>query len=143
MIKSKYLILSGLYFNFNDDLSEIITVKELFKKQNILDLERFNKLISIKENQFEFYNLNFLYLPKNIEIMGKYVFLNNQIQLLDLSNCINLKYIGEYSFKENQIKQLKLPKNIEIIGNCVFYNNQIEILDLSTCFFNSTNLAAF
>jgi len=29
MIKSKYLILSGLYFNFNDDLSEIITVKEL------------------------------------------------------------------------------------------------------------------
>jgi len=74
MIKSKYLILSGLYFNFNDDLSEIITVKELFKKQNILDLERFNKLISIKENQFEFYNLNFYYLPKNIEIMGKYVF---------------------------------------------------------------------
>ena len=133
MRKSKYLIINSFYFDFNDDLSEIITVKELFKKQNILDLERFNKLISIKENQFEFYNLNFLYLPKNIEIMGKYVFLNNQIQLLDLSNYINLRIIKSGVFSYNQIKQLKLPKNIEILDKYTFSVNQIEILDLSNC----------
>ncbi|HOF07464.1 MAG TPA: hypothetical protein PKY44_05460, partial [Bacteroidales bacterium] len=66
MRKSKYLILSSFYFDFNDDLTEIKEIKTLFENQNILDLFRFDKLISIKENQFEEYNLNFIYLPKNI-----------------------------------------------------------------------------
>jgi len=134
MRKSKYLVLSSFYFDFNNDLSEIKEIKALFENQNILDLFRFDKMKTIiKENQFEFYNFNFLYLPKNIEIMGKYVFLNNQIQLLDLSNYTKLKAIEFRSFEYNQIKQLKLPQNIETIDAYAFKNNQIESLDLSNC----------
>jgi len=131
MIKSKYLILSGLYFNFNDDLSEIINLKELFKKQNIIDLFRFDKMTIIKKSQFYEKNINFIYLPKNIEKIENEAFCKNQIKILYLSNCINLKAIGYLSFWDNQIKQLKLPKNIEIIEYSAFENNQIESLDLS------------
>ena len=132
MKKSKYLVLNSFYFDFNDDLTEITNVKELFKKQNILDLHRFDKMkIIIKKNFFANENINFIYLPVSIEKIGEYAFLDCRIQILDLSNCINLKNIGEFAFEKNQIKQLKLPENIEIINSFSFYENQIEILDLS------------
>ena len=70
MRKSKYLILSEFYFNFNDDLSEIKEIKSLSKNQNILDLFRFDKLISIKENQFMKNFFNFIYLPQSIKIIN-------------------------------------------------------------------------
>ena len=133
MKKSKYLVLNSFYFDFNDDLTEITNVKELFKKQNILDLFRFDKIKSITEYKFNGYNINFVYLPKNIEKIEYCAFYENQIQILDLSNCINLKNIGEFAFAENQIKHLKLPDNIEEIYNYAFSKNQIEILDLSNC----------
>ena len=133
MKKSKYLILSGLYFDFNDDLSEITNVKELFKNQNILDIFRFDKLISIKENQFMNKNINFIYLPQNIEKIENEAFDKNQIEILDLSNCINLNIIMGWAFESNQIKQLKLPQNINLINVEAFSFNKIKILDLSNC----------
>ena len=130
MRKSNYLVLSSFYFNFNDNLSKIIKINELFKKQNILDLFRFDKIKIIKKINYE-NNINFIYLPQSIEIIDDESFESNQIKILDLSNCINLKAIGYLSFWDNQIKQLKLPKNIEIIEYSAFENNQIESLDLS------------
>ena len=129
----KCLILSPLFLIFNNDLSEITNVKESFKNQNILDLFRFDKIKSITEYKFNGYNINFVYLPKNIEKIEYCAFYKNQIQILDLSNCIKLKNIREAAFRENQIKHLKLPKNIEKIEWCAFVYNQIEILDLSNC----------
>ena len=134
MRKSKYLILSGLYFDFNDDLSEITNVKELFENQNILDLFRFKKMKFIKKNQFlECKNINFVYLPININKIYEQAFHTNQIEILDLSKCLKLKWIDRGCFENNQIKRLKLPENIEEIKYSSFYNNQIEILDLSNC----------
>ena len=132
MRKSKYLILSGIYFNFDDDLTDIINVKKLFKNQNILDLFRFDKITIIKKINYE-NNINFIYLPQNIEIINEDVFANNKIEILDLSNCIKLKNIENWSFWNNQIKQLKLPDNIEEIKWSAFLKNQIKILDLSNC----------
>ena len=133
MKKSKYLILSGLYFDFNDDLSEITNVKELFENQNIIDLFRFNNIKSITEYKFNGYNINFVYLPKNIEKIENEAFYKNQIQILDLSNCINLNIIMGWAFESNQIKQLKLPQNINLINVEAFSFNKIKILDLSNC----------
>jgi len=129
----KCLILSPLFLIFNNDLSEITNVKESFKNQNILDLFRFDKIKSITEYKFNGYNINFVYLPKNIEKIEYCAFYKNQIQILDLSNCIKLKNIGENVFYENKIKHLKLPDNIEEIYNYAFSINQIKILDLSNC----------
>ena len=132
MRNSKYLILSSFYFDFNNDLTEITNVKKSFKKQTILDLYRYNDFKIIKKSVFSIdYNLNFIYLPKNIEIIDNFAFYKNQIQILNLSNCINLKIINEDVFLKNQIKHLKLPKNIEEIYSYAFKNNQIESLDLS------------
>ena len=100
MRKSKHLILSSFYFDFNDDLSKITNVKESFKNQNILDLFRFDKLISIKESQFMKKKINFIYLSKNIETINEDAFLGNQIKILDLSNCINLKNIREATLEK-------------------------------------------
>ena len=132
MIKSNYLILSGLYFDFNNDLTEIENVKELFEKQNILDLYGFDKMKTIIKEKFSKYkNINFVYLPKNIESLESGVFSECKIQSLDLSQYMNLKIIGFFAFENNQIKQLKLPKNINNIYDFAFFKNQIEILDLS------------
>ena len=134
MRKSKYLVLSSFYFNFNDNLSKIIKINELFKKQNILDLFRFDKIkIIIAEEFSKHENLNFIYLPVSIEKIDEYSFWNCKIQILDLSKCLKLKLIDPSCFEHNQLKQLKLPENIEIIGEFAFYINQIEILDLSNC----------
>jgi len=133
MKKSKYLVLSSFYFDFNDDLTEITNVKELFKNQNILDIFRFDKLISIKKHQFMKNFFNFIYLPQSIKIINSYAFGYNKIQILDLSNCINLKEICKASFNFNEIKILKLPQNVEIIQIQAFNMNRIKILDLSNC----------
>jgi len=131
MRKSKYLIINSFYFDFNNDLTEIIEIKSLFENQTVLDLERFNDLKIIKFNVFSENQIKHLRLPKNIEIIGEWAFANNKIEILDLSYCINLKNIDNSAFSENQIKHLRLPKNIEIIGEWAFANNKIEILDLS------------
>ena len=133
MRKSKYLIINSFYFDFNNDLTDIINVKKLFKNQTVLDLERFNDLKIIKFNVFSENQIKHLRLPKNIEIIGDWAFANNKIEILDLSYCINLKNIEEYAFKENQIKHLKLPNNIEEIKLSTFMINQIETLNLSNC----------
>ena len=134
MRKSKYLIINSFYFDFNNDLTEITNVKKLFKKQNILDLERFDKMkIIIKKNFFANENINFIYLPVSIEKIGECAFLDCRIQILDLSNCIKLKNIERSVFYENQIKYFKLPQTIENINNFAFSINQIKLLDLSQC----------
>jgi len=134
MRKSNYLVLSSFYFNFNDNLSKIIKINELFKKQNILDLSRFDKIKIIIEEEFSKHeNFNFIYLPVSIEKIGEYSFWNCKIQILDLSKCLKLKLIDPSCFEHNQLKQLKLPENIEIIDEYAFYSNQIKILDLSNC----------
>ena len=69
MRKSKYLVLSSFYFDFNNDLSEIKEIKSLFENQNILDLFRFDKMIIIKNKHFQRGNINFIYLPQSIEII--------------------------------------------------------------------------
>ena len=131
MIKSKYLILNSFYFDFNNDLTEIKEIKALFENQNILDLLRFDKMKTIiKEKFFKYKNINFVYLPKNIESLESGVFSECKIQSLDLSRYIKLKNIKEYAFFENQIKYLKLPKNIEIINDSAFSYNQIKQLKL-------------
>jgi hypothetical protein len=38
MRKSKYLVLSDVYFLFNDELTEIKYIKSLFEKQNKMNL---------------------------------------------------------------------------------------------------------
>ena len=152
MRKSKHLILSSFYFDFNDDLTNITKVKELFKKQNILDLERFDKIKSITEYKFNGYNINFVYLPKNIIYMyagftnahiiyikfpsnlikiDEYSFFYNEIKYLDLSKCSKLKNIPYQCFYSNPIKKIKLPKYLENIEGECFFENEIEILDLS------------
>jgi len=132
MRKSKYLIINSFYFDFNNDLTDIINVKESFKNQNILDLFRFDKITIIKKINYE-NNINFIYLPQSIEIIDDESFESNQIKILDLSNCIKLKYIGVNAFNSNQIKQLKLPKNIETLSFASFAYNKIQNLDLSNC----------
>jgi len=74
MRKSKYLILSEFYFDFNDDLTEITNVKELFENQNIIDLFRFNNIKSIRKNDFLNYSSTFIYLPVSIEKIDVCVF---------------------------------------------------------------------
>jgi len=134
MRKSKYLVLNSFYFDFNYDLSEIKEIKALFENQNILDLFRFKKMKFIKKNQFlECKNINFVYLPININKIYEQAFSTNQIEILDLSKCLKLKWIDRGCFENNQIKRLKLPENIEIIDEFAFYSNQIKILDLSNC----------
>ena len=131
MRKSKYLIINSFYFDFNDDLTDIIYVEKLFKNQTVLDLERFNDLKIIKFNVFSENQIKHLRLPKNIEIIGDWAFANNKIEILDLSNCIKLKNTGDTAFYKNQIKRLKLHTNIELIDCNSFLKNQIESLDLS------------
>jgi len=131
MRKSKYLIINSFYFDFNNDLTDIINVKKLFKNQTVLDLERFNDLKIIKFNVFSENQIKHLRLPKNIEIIGDWAFANNKIEILDLSNCIKLKNTGDTAFYKNQIKRLKLHTNIELIDCNSFLKNQIESLDLS------------
>ena len=143
MIKSKYLVMSSFYFKFDKNLSKIIEINKLFKNQNILDLSRFDKLKIIGKSVFSIdYDLNFIYLPKNIEIIDNFAFYKNQIQILDLSNCIKLKSINEYSFRKNKIKYFKLPKNIEIIDTYSFKDNEIKILNLSN-YTNLKNIASY
>ena len=129
MRKSKYLILNSFYFEFNDGLTYIIR-KELLRKQNILDLERFNKCTEIPD-RFAYLNLNFIYLPVNVISIEFVSFSNNQIQILDLSNRKYLIELGICSFQCNQIKCLRLPQNIEIIKEGTFLENQIQSLNLS------------
>ena len=136
MKKSKYLVLNSFYFDFNDDLTEITNVKELFKKQNILDLHRFDILKNIerfafKENQikqlklpqtieninnfvFENNQIKQLRLTKNIKIIDAYAFESNKIKILDLSNCVKLKKIKWCAFSINPLKEIKILGNIEI-----------------------------
>jgi len=131
MRKSKYLILSGFYFDFNDELSKIIEIKKSFEKQNILDLYRFDDI----DNLYIFKNKNiyFLYLSKIFSAAYNLSFSSNQIEILDLSQCINLKFKESDFFVENQIKYFRFPKNIDTINcNKILYNN-IDILDLSQC----------
>jgi len=159
MRKSKYLVLNNFYFNFNDDLTEIKEIKVLFKKQNIIDLERFNKINKISNYIFENMYINFAFLPneifkiENLSFLGSdllYInFLNllqlkkidnmsigsNKLNILDLSNCSLLEEILFAAFSNNQIKKLKLPKNIKYIGEKAFSNNQIKILDISNCLY--------
>ena len=110
----KCLILSPLFLIFNNDLSEITNVKESFKNQNILDLFRFDKIKSITEYKFNGYNINFVYLPKNIEKIEYCAFYKNQIQILDLSNCIKLKHIIFNAFSNNPLNEIKILDNIKI-----------------------------
>ena len=91
MRNSKYLVLNSFYFDFNDDLTDIEKVKELFNKQNVLDLFRYNELKSIRIEQFTGYNIDLIYLPKNIEIIGNWAFANNKIEILDLSFMYKVK----------------------------------------------------
>jgi len=114
MKKSKYLVLNSFYFDFNDDLTEIINTKESFKKQNILDLHRFDILKNIERFAFKENQIKHLKLPQNIEIIDNYSFNKNQIEILDLSNCINLKVINENAFKKNPLNEIKILDNINI-----------------------------
>ena len=100
MRKSKYLIINSFYFDFNNDLTDIINVKKLFKNQTVLDLFRFDKITIIKKINYE-NNINFIYLPQSIEIIDDESFESNQIKILDLSNCINLKIIKFWAFRNN------------------------------------------
>jgi len=52
MRKSKYLILSSLYFEFNDNFTEIDVVKKLVDTQNILDLLRYGNVSNIPPKSF-------------------------------------------------------------------------------------------
>jgi len=134
MKKSKYLILNSFYFDFNDELTEILKVKKSFKNQNMLDLFKFDKIKIIKENQFQFELLNFIYLPQNIKIIEESAFGDNEIKILDLSPYMSLKIIKKFSFEGNKIKELKLPQNIEIIEKISFASNtKIYSIDLSQC----------
>jgi|GEM_PF-752695 len=114
MRKSKYLVLNSFYFDFNNDLSEIKEIKALFENQNILDLFRFDKLISIKESQFMKKKINFIYLSKNIETINEDAFQGNQIKILDLSNCIKLKHIVFDAFSSNPLNEIKILGDIEL-----------------------------
>ncbi len=168
MKKSKYIILSPFYFDFNDDLTNITKVKELFKKQNILDLERFDKIEYIRGNIFYGYSLYFIYLSSNIISIKmssfglnyiKYInlfnckklldiedrsFEENNIEYLDLSNCASLIAIGYNTLNKNKIKKIKFSDNIKKIDSYSFYKNNIKYLDLSNCNnLNEIDLYAF
>ena len=40
--------------------------------------------------------------------------MNNQIQILDLSNCIKLKNIEKHAFAENPLNEIKILDNINV-----------------------------
>jgi hypothetical protein len=172
MRKSKYLVLNSLYFDFNDDLTEITNVKKSFEKQNILDLLRFDKITIIKKQQFDGESINsicnFVFFNENIRLIDSgsfsnsniiyvnfsncinlreikyYAFGINNIKIVDVSNCINFKAFCDCSFFRNKIKRLKLNKNILIIEQRAFLENEIIKLDLSQCDSLSTiNFSSF
>jgi len=160
MRKSKYLVLTPLYFKFDDDLINLESIKKLPDNLHILDLLRFNKLSIIKqelnaiENQNKMGNIHFIYLPDNINIIGKLAFyhsnvqyvnfsncelLNNiqksaftysQLKIVDLSNCINVN-IDLYAFDYNLTNMAILPNNITKITSSLFLANNIKKLNLS------------
>jgi len=164
MRKSKYLVLSGFYFDFDKDLSKIIKTKKIFKNQNILDLIRFENLKNIHDIDFNNSFLNFVYLPENIFYidgnifsglniiyikfskyiyrLDDYTFYINDIRYLDLSKCARLKTIPYQCFYKNNIKRVKLPKYLENIEGECFFENKIESLDLSNCT-NLKNIGPF
>jgi hypothetical protein len=132
MRKSNYLILSPFYLEFNDYLTKIENVTSLFSSLTIFDISRFDNLIDMNEKISYFNNkFTFIYLPKNIKKIDKFIFAIKNIQILDLSNNINLNAIMNWAFEQNQIKHLKLPISITMIGRQAFEGNLIRNLDLS------------
>jgi len=157
MRKSKYLVLGPLFFKFNDNLTIINNITDLFDNENILDLIRFDKLSVINSHTFEYGQINFVYLPTSINTikdtsfyhgnilyvnfsncntivtLDYYTFKQNKISVVDLSDCIKLKHMINNTFSENQIKRLYLPDGIENIGISAFESNNITYLNLSNC----------
>ena len=138
MRKSKYLIINSFYFDFNNDLTDIINVKKLFKNQTVLDLERFNDLKIIKFNVFSENQIKHLRLPKNIEIIGEWAFENNKIEILDLSNCNNLNEIDLYAFSNNPLQEIKILN--KIIVSCSYSQNlSYDAWDKFAKYYNDNN----
>jgi len=119
MQKSKYLILSSLYFDFETDEESIElknTYKDFFRNQNVFDLLRFNNIINVELFSIEYETLNFIYCPNSI------IKINNNDILIYSANRYNIKYINFSNCK-------KLQK----ISGSAFMNNNINIIDLSNC----------
>lgn len=157
MKKSKYLILSSLYFDFDEYLTEINYIKEniINHKQTLLDLLRFNDIETIDFYLSPQTLVNFVHLPNSIKTIKNNTFANEHIKYINFSNCTkiniieftafendfikivdlsgldSLHFIGSDSFKNNKISLLKLPKNIDIIYDSAFMQNSIQYLDLS------------
>lgn len=71
MRKSKYLILVSLFFKFSNDLTKVYNTKLLFKKQDIIDITRFNKL--------QLYNLNLV--KYNVRIVVFIINSNGKVEV--------------------------------------------------------------
>lgn len=101
-----------------------------------LNLENASKLKTIYAFAFNNNRIQNLDIPSNVETINihafksnlikilvlnnlmytkinNYVFANNEIEELDLSNMENMTSIGELAFYNNKIKKLILPKNLE------------------------------
>ncbi len=144
MKKSRYLILNSFYFDFNDDLTEITNVKELFKKQNILDIQRFEKIKYIIQFSFFKQNINFIYFPQNIKEVRWDSLENNFVKYVNFFNCKKINYIRNNSFKNNQIKFMYLSncKNLKEINFGAFLNNPLKRIKISNnvlieCFYEN------
>ena len=119
MRKSKYLVLSSFYFNFNDDLSEIKEIKELFENQNILDLFRFDKIKIIIAEEFSKHE-NFNFVSKLIPDLFQYVIdyktseirvsLKQSVAIAGLVTALMIKNKNKFTKREKAQIEKELSK---------------------------------
>ncbi len=112
-----------------ENLTEI--GKGAFMNNKISTLNLNDHLKLIDDAAFHINNLEFVFIPKNVEKIGISAFRNNKINML-LMNSEKLSEIGEMAFLGNAIAQVDLTQtpNLKTIGVQAFAGNLITSVNL-------------
>ena len=98
--------------------------KQAFYKKGIKVLTLPTGLKVIKDEAFEFNELEEVNIPKLVKVIGNRSFANNNIEVLTLPDLV--KSLGKWCFAMNKIKAVKIPGTVKEISYCSFYCNKLE-----------------
>lgn len=102
--------------------------KQAFYKKGINLLTLPSGLKVIKEDAFEFNELEEVIIPKLVKVIGNRAFANNNIEVLTLPD--HVKSLGKWCFAMNKIKAVKIPGSVKEVAYCSFYGNKLEELEI-------------
>lgn len=104
--------------------------KQAFYKKGIKVLTLPTGLKVIKDEAFEFNELEEVNIPKLVKVIGNRSFANNNIEVLTLPD--HVKSLGKWCFAMNKIKAVKIPSSVKEISYCSFYCNKLEELEIES-----------